>query len=463
MSSHSLALPPGVDPMQRWRSTAQAHESFVSTAAMPTTVRPLVRESWLRSLAHRVDPEVPGAPVAMAEDEIIDARRTHPLNGVVQLVQRILVDHASDAGVIVAMADADARLLWVEGDASLLRQAESINVVRGSIWSESAAGTNAIGTALAVEDLVQIFGSEHFTKIVHPWSCTAAPIHDPLSGDICGFLNITGRHDVASPQSALLIRSAVAAVEAELRLRRSSHGTPVAYLRTLGRERGELTLGGTTSQLSLRHTELLLLLSMNPDGLTAGELAWKMYEHDAAEVTVRAEMSRLRKAYPFLLAPTRPYRLRVTLQTDAAKVTDCLQRGAHRQAIELYRGPVLPRSEAPGVVEYRNHLHGWLRLALLQHAGVDVLMRYARSAARHDLELWQACLDRLPYGSPHRAEVSAAVKSLHDAYAAARPARNVLATSRDVTSSNDRVSRWRTTNHRASGQSDGASDSWRVE
>lgn len=110
---------------------------------MPSSVRPLIQESWQRSLAFHVDPDVPAPPVVFAEDQLADTREAHPLSSVMSLVRRLLVDDASDAGVIVAVSDADAQLLWVEGDANLLRQAESIRLVHGSVWSEGAAGTNA--------------------------------------------------------------------------------------------------------------------------------------------------------------------------------------------------------------------------------------------------------------------------------------------------------------------------------
>ncbi|WP_166348885.1 transcriptional regulator [Phytoactinopolyspora limicola] len=460
-SKHALALPQGVDAMQRWRSTARAHETFLNSATAPPELRRVILDSWRRSLSHHVDPDV-APPIQLDVDELDDARRSHPLREALPVIRRLLVDAATDAGVIVAIADAQARMLWVEGDPHLVRKAESIHLVSGSSWHEGTAGTNALGTALEVGGLVQIFGSEHFARRVHPWSCTAAPIRDPRSGMVCGVLDITGRDDVASPQSALLIRSTIAAVEAELRLQHTQRGTlaapldvpgrittnehtgvpgrprrspetfrssrtaspaahprTAAHLRILGRERGELGFNGRSVELGLRHAELLLLLSLHPDGLSAAELAWKLYEHDAAEVTVRAEMSRLRKAWPELIAPASPYRLLVSMTSDAAGVADCLQRGAHRRALDLYRGTVLPKSGAPGVVEYRDHLHGWLRQSLLRHAGADVLLRYLRSTAgRDDLEVWRACLDRLPYGSHRRAEAQSAVDHLESELAA---------------------------------------------
>ena len=45
---------------------------------------------------------------------------------------------------------------------------------------------------------VQIFGAEHFNRTVNEWSCSAAPVHDPTSGQVLGAIDITGGHRVAA-------------------------------------------------------------------------------------------------------------------------------------------------------------------------------------------------------------------------------------------------------------------------
>ena len=49
------------------------------------------------------------------------------------------------------MTAADGTLLWVEGDRKACRRAEAMNFVPGADWSERGAGTNAPGTALALD------------------------------------------------------------------------------------------------------------------------------------------------------------------------------------------------------------------------------------------------------------------------------------------------------------------------
>ena len=122
--------------------------------------------------------------------------------------------------MVVAVTAADGTLLWVEGDPSACRKAEAMNFVPGADWSERSAGTNAPGTALALDRELQIRGSEHFSRIVQPWSCTAAPVHDPDTGALLGAIDLTGGAQVASAQTLALVRATAVAVENHLALLR---------------------------------------------------------------------------------------------------------------------------------------------------------------------------------------------------------------------------------------------------
>lgn len=421
MSDLSLALPPGVDADLRRRSTSRALSRFLDTAELPAVgVRSLVIESWRRSHELNVDPTRALSPTTLDDADLAELRRAHPMRHALPIVERLLMDDATAAGMIVTLGDADGQVLWVDGDPHLRRLAERINLQPGASWREADVGTNGIGTALATGGTAQIFSQEHYAADIRTCSCVAAPVLDPITGDQLGVVNVTGGDTVAQPLTAFVVRATVAAIEAELRLRatersamRARHRKPTARLSVLGRDRGVLVIDGHAAELSLRHSELLFLLSTSDHGLSASDLAWRLYDHDAAEVTVRAEMSRLRKNLPSLVSPSRPYRLIGELRTDAAEVGRTLERGAHRQALALYRGPLLPRSSSPAISEQRDRLRSWLRESLIRHASADALLRYAHSPeGRDDIEIWQACLDRLPYGSPRRAEVTSALTGI---------------------------------------------------
>src|SRR5690606_21334862 len=108
--------------------------------------------------------------------------------------------------------------------------------------------------------------------------------------------------------------------------------------------------GSTTTRLSLRHSELLLLIARAGHGLTAAELALGISEDEQALVTIRAELSRLRAVLGTLELHSRPYRLATPLRTDVDVVREHVAAGRLRRAVADYRGPVLPTSAAPGVV-----------------------------------------------------------------------------------------------------------------
>ncbi len=98
-----------------------------------------------------------------------------------------------------------------------LRAADSMNFAEGTLWSEGGAGTNAIGTALAAKHAVQVFATEHFNEVVQSWTCAAAPVHDPDTGQVIGVIDLTGEMATVHPHSMAVATATAQAVEAHLR------------------------------------------------------------------------------------------------------------------------------------------------------------------------------------------------------------------------------------------------------
>ena len=211
------------------------HELFVAgeVDASYLEVVPLRRvvvESWQRSLARGVDPDRGGAAAADLAVSVARMRAAHPLARPCPSSAGCSSRTPSTPGSIVAVSAADGTLLWVEGDPKACRKAEAMNFVPGADWSERGAGTNAPGTALALDREVQIRGSEHFSRIVQPWSCTAAPVHDPCTGALLGAIDLTGGTEVgvvADPGPG-----------ARHRVRRGEPSRPAAVHRRPRRTRG---------------------------------------------------------------------------------------------------------------------------------------------------------------------------------------------------------------------------------
>ncbi|MGY4712478.1 transcriptional regulator [Mycolicibacterium sp. CBM1] len=395
------------------------HELFVAgevdaTYLESSPLRPLVAKSWQRSLAKGVNPDAPAQPSPVGE-ELARLRDAHPLAPALPVIRRLLVDDAAGSGVVVAVSAADGTLLWVEGDRSACRRAEAMNFIPGADWSERGAGTNAPGTALALNAELQIHGSEHFSRVVQPWNCTAVPVHDPVTGALLGALDLTGGSRVGTAQALALVRATVVAVESHLALLRltgssveSEPGRP--RLAVLGSERPRWQVTDEfghlrATPLTGRHADILVLLSRHPEGLSADHLAMLLDDKDLDVVTVRAEMSRLRKVVGADVIASRPYRLLVPIATDSDEVYAALEAGDVTAALENYPGPLLPQSISPAVARLRTELAMTLRAAVLSSGDPVLLRRWLDSPdGRDDRDGWRALHDGTLPGSVQQAQ-----------------------------------------------------------
>ncbi len=393
MSNPWLALDLGTDPAERIRQVGRAHERFVTGERLPTgpataPVRSVVADSWRRS-AGAITPDST-APIELDEGELDAYRAAHPLARVLPIFRDLLGGLADDGDHLMAVCDAHGRLLWVEGHASMLRGAESMNFVPGARWDESHAGTNAPGTALAVDHPLQIFATEHYSRPVQRWTCAAAPIHDPATGRLLGAIDVTGGDHLANPHSLALVRATALAAEAYLGTRRPAP-RDVATVAVLGRDEALLTIGGRRIRLGRRHSELLVLLLTHPQGRTGDQLGFDLYADDLNPVTVRAELSRLRRILGPELLDSRPYRLRADVTADFLAVTRLLERGQVADALAAYAGPLLPASDAPGVTRLRRLVDGQVRAAVLTTRDPSLIQTWVRSPwGADDLTMWEA-------------------------------------------------------------------------
>ena len=191
---------------------------------------------------------------------------------------------------------------------------------------------------------------------------------------------------------------------------------PLLRLTLLCEEPPRIELDGCRLELSRVRIELLTLLAERPAGMTSEELAADLYGDAGRPGAVRVQVFRLRKDLgPWLHAG--PYRLALDVESDVARVGRLLEHGFVREAAERYRCPLLPCSEAPGVVRAREALEGWLRHAVMTSDDPGALFAWVRSVSgRDDLAAWKRLLANLPYDDPRRALAASRVRALRDTY-----------------------------------------------
>jgi len=493
-----LAIDATTSPALRAREVRDAWERFLGGGTAASVRRPIA-DSWRRSSAAGVDPSPQGAAPSVADDDEAAARwEVHPLVSVAPLIRECLAGIADDAAHLMVVSDADGTLLWLEGAPGVrLAAANSMNFAVGALWSESGAGTNAIGTALAADHAVQVFAAEHFNEVVQAWTCAAAPVHDPDTGSVLGVIDLTSRMSTVHPHSFAVAVATAGAVEAHLRcqmherddrlrsryrdrvigrgddralvtssgrvigtspdgwmpvdrvalpasggefalapgvpafaeplddngaflVRRLEHAPAgrsggVAQLRLLGDDRARVIVDQRPITLRRRQAEILALLCLRPDGLTTEQLGREVYGDMASNSTVRGEVSRLR-TLTGLAIETEPYRLAGHVESDLGRVATLLRRGAIRAAAELYAGPLLPYSDAPGVERERLALDGWMRHAVMTGDDREALWAWVHTpSGQDDPAAWRHLLAALDFRDPRRSHAAAQVGRLRAA------------------------------------------------
>ena len=444
MRDQWVGLQAGVDARKWARVLRRAHDRAVTKGHVPPIVRNVIADSWERCSETGVDPVAHGAPLMFDPDDAGDRFSEHPLSQMVEILRTVFAGLLYEGRHILVVSDADGCLLWSEGHPDVLRASERIRFSPGHAWSESAAGTNAVGTALAADHAVQVFSAEHYCAEVHGWQCSGAPVHDPETEAILGVIDVTGIYNTAHPHTLTLVQLAARLAEERLRgdklardarilelfAEHAAHhggraaalspsgrvlattggwqpavGVPVgeavrrgrievpadasdialgdgteaavhplgegtlvlpsrpsrsrprttpSRLELLGRDHATLTTPTATHRLTARHSEIVALLSLHPDGLDARALSRLLFDEPGHEVAVRAELHRLREILGVALV-TRPYRL-AGIDTDVQALQHRLAAGDGPAPGTEPAGPLLPDSTVVAIVAARERL-----------------------------------------------------------------------------------------------------------
>lgn len=291
-----------------------ARERFFSGHDLPEGLVPApILRSWQRCAQQGLDASavIHAEPVTAPE-----LRALHEQNETLRLLSRSeLVSLRTEARLtdsVVILTDAKGLVLDTTGSPEFAGRAAEVALRPGVTWSETATGTNAIGTALAERRAIEVHGGEHFFEPHGILHCAASPIFDPF-GKLAGVLDFSGHASAEHTHAMGLVRLAVEQIEHRFFARGFDDMTVVRFHRAadlLGTAReGILVFDG--GRLIAGNRRALHLVGLDRKALRQST-AEEIFE-TAALATQRGEL-RARNGERFFAAVSEPRKspLRVT-------------------------------------------------------------------------------------------------------------------------------------------------------
>ena len=184
-------------------------------------VSEIIKESWERCRAFGVDREHgKGKRVSEPEMDEIFKKNEGLMSVAIPLMKR-MYQVVKGSGFSVMLTDGNGYVLETIGDEEIMKKAEELNFLKGAIWTEEAVGTNAIGTAIHIDQPLQTIGTQHYCKTQHSWTCSAAPIHDE-KGNVIGCIDMSGESGKAHIHTLGMVITAAYSIESQMEIIRSN-------------------------------------------------------------------------------------------------------------------------------------------------------------------------------------------------------------------------------------------------
>lgn len=199
-----------------------AWQRFTSDSAIPgalQSIRPVTVQAWDRCRQLGIDPHQ--LEYRFLSDQELNARRTanrHLLDAARPYME-YLSNALRDRPHVVALSDHEGWIIEIFGEPESFG-GRSTGIWQGASWAESAIGNNGIGTALAVNEPVLVFGVEHYATPFHPASCLGIPIHH--EGRTVGALDVSVLNQDADPERLTLVQACVRSIESHMSSQREA-------------------------------------------------------------------------------------------------------------------------------------------------------------------------------------------------------------------------------------------------
>ncbi|WP_423800787.1 sigma-54-dependent Fis family transcriptional regulator [Neobacillus sp. SAB-20_R2A] len=237
-------------------------ERFVKEDVLDSSrISKQILESWYRCKESNVDPYlVKGKTVLFGDEYFSKVSENETLLKIATPYIQSLWRSIKDKSRIIMLTDANGYVLKVIRDSIIDPICNQLNLIEGVKWTEKEVGTNAIGTALAIEEPIHVVGKEHYSLLSQNWTCSAAPIKNSR-GELIGVLDISKNQPYYEFDIYSLAVSTAYAIESEWKLQE---------------QRDRITLVEQFLQFKQKGNEQMMISDINGYFVTASDSIMKI-------------------------------------------------------------------------------------------------------------------------------------------------------------------------------------------
>jgi len=305
-----------------------------------TGVRKIIIDSWERCNEFGVDSEN-GRGTRISEHEIneIIKKNSELINVAIPLMKK-MYQVVKGSGFSVMLTDENGYVLETIGDEDIMKKAVELNFVKGAIWTEEAVGTNAIGTAIHMDQPIQTVGMEHYCKIQQSWTCSAATIHDE-NGNIIGCIDMSGECEKAHIHTLGMVITAAYSIESQMELIKSNTLINATFSSI---NDGMIILDENMKIKKLNQQACEIL------GYSSNELTMKDIKFITKDNELKYELSKSSEFYQ---------NLDYTFYTKESKMTKCIMKAVPIKLLEKSMGTVITFKQSSRVNKIVNKVAGY--------------------------------------------------------------------------------------------------------
>jgi transcriptional regulator of acetoin/glycerol metabolism len=177
----------------------------------------VVAQSWDRCInQYQLHPARPHEPTVISRVELEErCARQADVIASARYEMTTLYQQLADPETAVVLTDTDGVIVHMVSAPEFAAECKPLGLRVGGMWSESASGTNGMGTCLAAGGPVSVRLEDHFYSHFAQLTCSAVPVYDP-AGDVAAVLDVTSRSSLMQQHLLVLLGMTARMIENRL-------------------------------------------------------------------------------------------------------------------------------------------------------------------------------------------------------------------------------------------------------